>query len=186
MLETHRRPDDAGLMHQDDRLQQPPECQWQGKYIRIMTRGGWEYVERCGGVSAVVILAEHEGKVILIEQSRVPLGGRVSLELPAGLVGDEDDKGVEETALKELKEETGFTADRIEHLGEYFSSPGMVAEGFHLVRAHGVRPCGSPAEEGIAVHLVERGRISEFVDERRAAGVAIDVKLLLLLAGSIL
>jgi len=170
----------------DERLQDPPKSEWQGKYIRIMTRGGWEYVERCGGVSAVVILAEHDGKVILIEQSRVPLGGRKCLELPAGLVGDEDDKSVEETAVKELEEETGFTADRIERLGEFFSSPGMVAEGFDLVRAHGVRSCGQPVEEGIEVHMVERERVADFVAHRRAAGVAIDVKLLLLLAGSLL
>ena len=173
-------------MTHDDRLNDPPKTEWEGKYIRIVTRGGWEYVERCGGVSAVVILAEHEGKIILIEQSRVPLGGRICLELPAGLIGDEDDKGVEETAVKELEEETGFTAARIERLGEFFSSPGMVAEGFQLVRAHGVRPCGSPVEEGIEVRLVERERSAEFVAQRRAAGVAIDVKVLLLLGGSIL
>ncbi len=173
-------------MTHDDRLTDPPEVQWAGKYIRILTRGGWEYVERCGGVGAVVILAETDGKIILVEQSRVPLSGRTCLELPAGLVGDEDDKGVEETAIKELEEETGHTAERIERLGHFFSSPGMVAEGFDLVRAHGVRPCGTPVEYGIEVHLVERERIAEFVAERRAAGVAIDVKLLLLLAGSIL
>ena len=163
----------------DARLNEPPTVEWEGKYIRIMTRGGWEYVERCGGVSAVVILAEHDGKMILSEQSRVPLGGRICLELPAGLVGDEDDKGVEETAVKELEEETGFTADRIERLGEFYSSPGMVAEGFHLVRAHGVRPCGSPIEEGIEVHLVERSEIPQFIASRRREGVAVDVKLLL-------
>jgi ADP-ribose pyrophosphatase len=173
-------------MTRDDRLDDPPKVQWEGKYIRIVTRGGWEYVERCGGVSAVVILAETAGRIILIEQSRVPLGGRTCLELPAGLVGDEDDKGVEETAVKELEEETGYTASRIERLGQFFSSPGMVGEGFDLVRAHDVRPCGQPVEEGIEVHLVERERIADFVAERRAAGVAIDVKLLLLLAGSIL
>ena len=173
-------------MTHDDRLDTPPKVEWEGKYIRIVTRGGWEYVERCGGVGAVVILAEHDGKIILIEQSRVPLKGRPCLELPAGLVGDEDDKGVEETAVKELEEETGFTAERIERLGEYFSSPGMVAEGFELVRAHGVRPCGSPVEEGIEVHLVESEGVAEFVAARRAAGVAVDVKLLLLLGGSIL
>ena len=171
---------------QDDRLQKPPKVEWAGKYIRVLTRGGWEYVERCGDVGAVVILAESEGKVILIEQSRVPLGGRICLELPAGLVGDEDDKSVEETAVKELEEETGFTAASIERLGQFFSSPGMVGEGFDLVRAHGVRPCGSPVEDGIKVHLVERGAVADFVAGRRAAGVAIDVKLLLLLAGSIL
>jgi ADP-ribose diphosphatase len=169
----------------DERLEDAPKLEWEGKYLRMVTRGGWEYVERCGGVSAVVILAEYEGRIILIEQSRVPLSGRICLELPAGLVGDEDDKSVEGTAIKELEEETGFTATRIERLGEYFSSPGMVAEGFDLVRAHGVRPCGTPVEEGIEVHLVERERIAEFVAQRRAAGVAIDTKLLLLLSPSI-
>jgi len=173
-------------MTQDDRLSDPPEVRWSGKYIRVITRGGWEYVERCGGVGAVVILAECEGKVILVEQSRVPLGGRPCLELPAGLVGDEDDKGVEETAVKELEEETGYTADRIERLGQFFSSPGMVAEGFDLVRAHGVRRCGQPTEYGIETHLVDRAKVGVFVAQRRAAGIAIDVKLLLLLAGSIL
>ena len=170
----------------DERLTDPPVARWEGKYIRILTRGGWEYVERCGGVGAVVILAETEGKIILIEQSRVPLGGRICLELPAGLVGDEDDKNVEETAVKELEEETGFTAASIERLGHFFSSPGMVAEGFELVRALGVRPSGTPVEEGITTHLVDRARLAEFVEQRRAAGVAIDVKLLLLLGGSIL
>jgi ADP-ribose pyrophosphatase len=166
----------------DDRLEDPPEAQWAGKYIRVLTRGGWEYVERCGGVTAVVILAEHDGKMILVEQSRVPLGGRKCIELPAGLVGDEDpDATVEGTAVKELEEETGFTATRIERLGEFHSSPGMVAEGFTLVRAHGVRPCGQPVEEGIEVHMVERERIADFLASKRGEGAAIDVKLLLFL-----
>ena len=173
-------------MTEDDRLNDPPKVEWAGEYIRVMTRGGWEYVERCKGMGAVVILAEMDGKVILVEQSRVPLGGRICLELPAGLVGDEDDKSVEETAIKELEEETGYTADRVERLGFFYSSPGMVGEGFDLVRAHDVRPCGSPTEYGIETRLVEREKVAEFVAERRAEGVAIDVKLLLLLAGSIL
>ena len=93
-------------------------------------------------IGAVVILAEHDGKVVLVEQFRVPLGRRC-LELPAGLVGDEDDMGVEETALKELEEETGFGAERIERLGEFYSSPGMASEGFTLVRAHGLSKIGA-------------------------------------------
>ncbi len=163
--------------------------EWQGKYIRIVRDGQWEYVERCGGVSAVVILAEIDGKVILVEQVRAPLGRRRCLELPAGLVGDEDDKGVEETALKELEEETGYTATRIERLGEFHSSPGMVAEGFTLVRAHDVSKVGNGGgteHEEIEVHLVERERIPAFVEERRAAGVAVDAKMLLVLAASLL
>src|SRR4249919_1840908 len=162
------------------------EVEWQGKYIRVVRQGRWEFVERCGGVHAVVILAEHDGNVVLVEQVRIPLGSRKCLELPAGLVGDEDDKGVEETAVKELEEETGHTAARIERLGFFYSSPGMLAEGFDLVRAHDVAPCGTPVEFGIETHLVERDKVAEFVEQRRAAGVAIDVKLLLLLASSIL
>lgn len=164
------------------------KVEWEGKYIRVAREGPWEYVERCGGVHAVVIFAEHEGKVVLVEQYRIPLGRRC-LELPAGLVGDEDDKGVEETAVKELEEETGFTAERIEVMGEFFSSPGMVAEGFTLVRAHGLTRIGDGGgndHENILVHFVPRSEISNFVSEKRAEGCAIDVKMLLLLANDIL
>lgn len=162
-----------------------PETRWEGKYLRIVTRGEWEYVERVGGMTAVVLLAEHDGKVILVEQYRTPLGRRC-LELPAGLVGDEGASTAEDTALKELEEETGFTATGVERLGDFYSSPGMVAEGFTLVRVTGVAPGGAKSEEDIAVHLVERERIPAFVKQRRDQGIAIDVKLLLLLAADIL
>jgi ADP-ribose pyrophosphatase len=162
------------------------KVEWDGKYIRIVRDGTWEFVERCGGVHAVVILAEHDGKVVLVEQVRVPLGKRKCLELPAGLVGDEDpEAGIEDTAIKELEEETGFTAERIEVLGEFHSSPGMVAEGFTLVRAHGLRRIGDGGgneHEEIEVHLVPRSEIPAFVAQKRAGGCAIDVKMLLLLA----
>ena len=158
---------------------------WEGKYLRIVTEGAWEYVERCGGMTAVVIVAMHDGKFILVEQMRVPLGERC-IELPAGLVGDEDDQGIEDTAIKELEEETGFLCDRIERLGEFFSSPGMVAEGYTLVRAHGVRPGGTKIEDDIDVHLVAPGEVAGFIAAKRAEGLAVDTKLLLLLAGDLL
>jgi ADP-ribose pyrophosphatase len=160
----------------------PLQTMWEGKYIRAMKRGRWEYVSRTNSVGAAVILAEHEGKVILVEQYRVPVGTRC-LELPAGLVGDEEAHAtVESTAIKELEEETGFTCDRVERLGDFQSSPGMVAESFSLVRAHGVRKIGEGGgteHEEIEVHLVAREDIPAFVAERRAAGVAVDVKLLI-------
>ena len=160
----------------------PLQTVWQGKYISALKRGRWEYVSRTGSTNAVVILAEHDGKVILIEQYRVPVGKRC-VELPAGLVGDEDKNAtVEGTAVKELEEETGFTAERIERLGEFQSSPGMVAESFTLVRAVGIHKVGEGGgtdNEDIAVHLVARSEIPAFVEQRRAAGCAVDVKLLL-------
>ncbi len=159
---------------------------WEGKYLRTVTDDGWEYVERCGGMTAVVIVASHDGKYILVEQARVPLGGRHCIELPAGLVGDEDDLDIDQTALKELEEETGYLADRVERLGEFFSSPGMVAEGYTLVRAHGVRPGGIKIEDDIHVHLVAPGEVASFIAVKRAEGLAIDTKILLLLAGNLL
>jgi len=164
----------------DDR-DAPLETMWQGKYISALKRGRWEFVSRTGSTNAVVIVAEHEGKVILIEQFRVPVGGRC-LELPAGLVGDEDEHAtVEDTAVKELEEETGFTCDRVERLGDFHSSPGMVAESFTLVRAHGVRKVGEGGgteHEEIEVFLVPRAEIPGFVASRRALGVSVDVKIL--------
>ncbi|HVF37428.1 MAG TPA: NUDIX hydrolase [Sphingomicrobium sp.] len=163
--------------------------EWEGKFIRIVRDGRWEYVERCGGVHAVVVLAEYDGRIILVEQARVPLGGRKCIELPAGLVGDEDDKGVEETAIKELEEESGFIAERVERLGEYHSSPGMVSEGFTLVRAHGVTKVGDGGgneQEEIEVHLVARSDIANFTAQKRAEGCAIDSKMLLLLGADLL
>ena len=162
----------------------PTEVMWEGKYVRALKRGRWEYVSRVGDVRAVVIMAEFEGKTILIEQERVAVGGRC-LELPAGLVGDEDlSATVEGTAVKELEEETGFTAERVERLGDFHASPGMVSESFTLVRAHGVTRSGEGGgteHENIKVHLVARADIPNFVEQKRAEGYAIDVKLLLFL-----
>ena len=160
----------------------PREVMWQGKYLRAMRSGQWEYASRTNDVRAVVILAEHDGKIILVEQQRVPIGSRC-IELPAGLVGDEDPAAtIEQTAVKELEEEAGFTAAHVERLGEFYSSPGMVAESFTLVRATGltrVGDGGGDEHEDIKVHLVERGRIAEFLAERRAEGIGIDAKLLM-------
>ena len=109
--------------------------------------------------------------------------GERCLELPAGLVGDEDEHAtVEGTAVKELEEETGFTSERIERLGEFHSSPGMVAESFTLVRAHGVRGGrGRRQSRGgnRGPSSLPRAEIADFVAARRAEGMAIDVKLLL-------
>ena len=162
----------------------PVEVMWEGKFVRALRRGKWEYASRARDIGAVVILAEHDGKVILVEQPRVAPDCRC-IELPAGLVGDEDRNAtVESTALKELEQETGFTAERIEALGQFYSSPGMLSEGFTLVRAHGVRKVGEGGgdeNEDIKVHLVPRAEIANFLEQKRAEGLGMDAKLLLLL-----
>lgn len=164
---------------------------WQGKFITAKVKGKWEYVSRARGIRAAVILAiDEEEHVILVEQFRVPLGRRC-IELPAGLVGDGDDAGeaADLAGARELEEETGYAAARIENLGEFFSSPGMVTESFTLLRARGLTrlgPGGGTPGEDITVHRVPVAGLERFIAERRALGDAIDVRLLMLLGPSLL
>lgn len=162
----------------------PEETVWTGKYIVTKRRGPWEYVGRARGIGAAVILAIDDGHVLLVEQWRVPLQRRC-LELPAGLVGDETEgEDVATSAARELEEETGWRANRIEIVGEFASSPGMVSETFTLVTAHGLTKIGDGggvAGEEIIVHHVALLDVAAFVASKRSEGVAIDVKLLLLL-----
>lgn len=176
-------------MSQDDR-DLPEQVRWEGKYIVAKTRGRWEYVSRARGIRAAVIIAiDPDDHVILVEQYRVPLG-RACIELPAGLIGDETaGEDPTEAAARELEEETGYRAGRIEVLGEFHSSPGMVSESFTLLRAHDlvkVGPGGGTESEQITVHRVPRKDLPAFIAERRAKGDAMDVKLLLLLGPQLL
>ena len=170
-------------------MAEPVETMWQGRFIVAKRQGRWEYVGRARGIRAAVILAVEDGHVLLVDQPRVPLGKRC-LELPAGLIGDEHSgEGTAESALRELEEETGYRAERVELLGEFYSSPGMVSESFTLVRAHGltrVGPGGGTADEDIVVHRVPVADIADFVARKRAEGFAMDVKLLLLLGQDLL
>ncbi len=168
---------------------EPEETVWEGRFIAAKRRGRWEYVSRTRGIHAAVILAVDEGHVILVEQFRVPLG-RNCLELPAGLVGDDvAGEAAEAAAIRELEEETGWRAARMIGLGSFYSSPGMVSEGFTLLRAEGLSRVGEGGGvegENIAVHRVRLDEMADFVAAKRAEGCAIDVKLLLVLAGSML
>ncbi|MEN9932347.1 MAG: hypothetical protein RIS17_920, partial [Pseudomonadota bacterium] len=124
-------------------------------------------------------------------QYRVPLG-RPCIELPAGLIGD--DEGCEgESALaaagRELEEETGYRAGRLEDCGEFYSSPGLVSESFLLVRATELEKVaigGGTADENITVHRVAISGLADFIDRQRERGAALDVKLLTLLGPDLL
>ena len=167
----------------------PEEIMWEGRFITAKRRGRWEYVGRARGIQAAVIVAideDDDGRrhVLLVDQFRVPLGRRC-IELPAGLVGDENEG--EETRLaatRELEEETGYLAGRMEQAGQFYSSPGMVSESFTLFRAHDLRRTGAGGGvdgEDIRVHRVPIDSLAGRLAEWRAQGYAMDVKLLLLL-----
>ena len=161
-----------------------------GRWITARRRGRWEYVTRANGIRAAVILAldgpPQAREVVLIDQYRVPVGGR-SLELPAGLIGDEAGGAGEDplaAARRELEEETGYRARNWRELGEFWSSPGMLGESFTLLLAEGleqVGPGGGDEHEDIIVHRVPVAAIGDFVEAARGRGLAIDVRILTLL-----
>lgn len=169
----------------------PENIVWEGKFITAKVRGRWEYVGRARNIRAAAIIAIDGDHVLLVEQYRIPLGKR-SLEIPAGLIGDDDGaegEAPETAAARELEEETGYVAERMENLGEYFSSPGMVSESFTLFRAHGltkVSEGGGTDSEDITVHRVKLTELPQFVADWRAKGHAVDVRLAILMAGQLL
>ena len=164
-------------------MNEPEEVMWAGNFVTAKRRGKWEYVARSRGIRAAVILAVDDGHVLLVEQYRVPLGCNC-IELPAGLIGDHDaGEDALVSAARELEEETGYRAERLENLGEYFSSPGLVSESFTLVQAHGltkVSEGGGVDGENIIVHRIALASLPHFIAVKRAEGCVIDVKLLML------
>lgn len=152
-----------------------------GTYLRICRRQGWEYAERANARAAVIIVAvTPDDCVVLVEQFRIPVNAS-SIEMPAGLVGDlAGDESIEEAARRELIEETGWRAGRIEYLMSGPSSSGMSNEQVAFVRARDlvrIGPGGGDASEDISVHEIPRTEVAAWLDARRREGFSIDPKL---------
>lgn len=81
---------------------------------------------------AVAVLAIHEGKMIVVEQYRKPLD-KSEMEIPAGKL--DPGESPETAALRELKEETGYTTDSLIPLGSYYTSPGFADEIIYVYAA---------------------------------------------------
>lgn len=157
------------------------ELMWQGRYIEIRRRGTWEYAARVSGIGAAVILALTDAReIVLVEQFRVALGTR-TIELPAGLIGDETSgEAPALAAARELHEETGYKAAQWTDCGEFATSPGMSSELFRLFKATGLTRTGSGGgvdNEDIAVHVIAIADLPAWLADRRRAGLVIDCRL---------
>lgn len=154
----------------------------EGKYLRLVSDGGWEYAERKGPTGIVVIaaLTPHK-KVLFTEQYRPPVRSRV-IELPAGLAGDSaefDGESLETAARRELLEETGYTARSMMRLTSGPVSAGFGTEVLTFFRAGGLKKVddgGGDDSEDILVHEVPLARARAWLSRRERAGLMIDPK----------
>ncbi len=156
--------------------------QWEGKFLRILKVGRWEYAERVNAVPGVVIVAiTAKGKLLLTEQERLPVRSRV-IELPAGLVGDAKGHETEELATaarRELLEETGYEAKELAWLATGPPSPGFSSEMVTFFHATGLRRVSAGGGEGsekIQVHEVPLKSCEKWLQRRLKKGILIDPK----------
>lgn len=131
------------------------------------SEGMRELIQHQGAVGVVAVDAEQH--VLMVKQFRIG-AGRVSLEIPAGLLEPGEDP--EQCAIRELREETGYKPAVLEPLGGIYVAPGYTTEYIHLYFAQGyeaapllqdedefVEPVRIPLSE--ALEQIEQGVIVE-------------------------
>lgn len=158
-----------------------PDSLGHGRYLELLDRNGWEYVSRTRGSNVVGMIAlTPEDEVILVEQFRPSVNQKV-LELPAGLVGDEEEgEDLMTAARRELLEETGYASDDWSHFGTGLSSSGLCDESLDILVAldcHKIGPGGGVDGENIKVILVPRRQLHDHVRTYVANDGLIDLKI---------
>lgn len=132
-----------------------------GKDVRL------EIIRHPGGACALPV--HDNGDVLLIRQFRHAAGG-IMWEIPAGRIEDGEDPQV--CAWRELKEEGGFEAGKMEKLGAFFTTPGFCSELLHIYLADHLTPCSQNFDDDEylevvrlpfheALHMVYSGEIND-------------------------
>lgn len=151
------------------------ESVWQGPKGRELRR---QFVQHPGSVVVLPIL-ERPGepdKIVLIRNFRHAVGQEL-WELPAGT--RDRVEPIERCAERELVEETGYRAGRLDRLGSFYTGPGLTDELMHAFVARGLELVGQDLEEdeGISVHPLEVARVlrmaerAELVDSKSLAAI---------------
>jgi ADP-ribose pyrophosphatase len=145
-------------------------------FLRCIDRDGWTFVERPNASGVVLVVpVTRDRRALLIEQYRVPVGRKV-VEWPAGLVGDEPGNNGEEleaAARRELMEETGYRAGRVEQIATCTTSPGVTSEVVSFFLATELSKegkGGGTGDERIDVFEIPLDEVRSWLRQREAAG----------------
>jgi ADP-ribose pyrophosphatase len=136
--------------------------------VRQVTPDGKEHcreVVRHPGAVVILPLLD-DGRLCFVENYRVAVG-RTLIELPAGTLEPGEDPA--DTARRELAEETGYRAGRIEHVLSFWMSPGILDERMHFYLAASLEPGAQnlDAGEDIRTLLATWDEALEFVAQGR-------------------
>lgn len=156
----------------------------EGNFLRLVREDQWEFVERVNARGVVILIPlTKQNEIILVEQYR-PAVKHNMIELPAGLAGDRPDQLSEafiEAAGRELHEETGYEAGKIEELFFGSGSPGMSSGLLHYYLCTELKKTaqggGVPGEEDITVHPVALSEVENFIKLKKNEGKLIDTKI---------
>ncbi len=154
-----------------------------GKYLQLMRANTWEYTRRVNisGIVGIVAVTD-EGELLFVEQYRPPMNKRV-IELPAGLAGDTagtEHEDLAAAARRELIEETGYDSASMTFLCEGPPSAGTTTEIITLFLAEGLSKVGKGGgddTEDIITYKVPLRDVQSWLDEKRAQGVLIDLRI---------
>ena len=127
----------------------------------------FELVRHPGGAAVLPILAD--GRVVLLRQFR-PAAGGIIWEIPAGRL--EPGEAPADCVARELAEEAGYRAGRLEPLGELLPAVGFCTERIYLFVAHDLLPVAQSLEPdeylevvllpaGAALALIDRGELAD-------------------------
>jgi ADP-ribose pyrophosphatase len=149
-----------------------PEIVAQGKFLRLVKAGRWEYCERtrANGIVVIVPLID-PGQVVFVEQYRPPVKANC-IEFPAGLSGDLAEAANESLATaarRELLEETGFAAEELQYVGRAAPTAGLTSEVMSYFVARGLRRVaagGGVEHEKITTHVVPLAEVRAWLQEQ--------------------
>ncbi len=139
----------------------------------------WSFASRPGDGRAVAIIAETDEpapRIVLVQEFRPAIGGQV-LSFPAGLV--DEGESLEVTALRELREETGWQGELLSVGPACYTSPGLTDESLHFahVRLHTEGATAHEPEEDIEVVLWPKAELRTRLQAAHTAGIHLDLKL---------